>query len=57
MAEDAWNTRDPVRVSLAYAPDSVWRNFPDAHPCLSDLGCESATLKCRTPTITHPRFE
>ncbi len=26
MAEDAWNTRDPVKVSLAYTPDSVWRN-------------------------------
>ena len=26
MAEDAWNTRDPVRVSLAYTPDSKWRN-------------------------------
>lgn len=26
MAEDAWNTRDPERVSLAYTPDSVWRN-------------------------------
>lgn len=26
MAEDAWNTRDPVRVSMAYAPDSAWRN-------------------------------
>ena len=25
-AEDAWNTRDPVAVSLAYTPDSVWRN-------------------------------
>lgn len=25
-AEDAWNTRDPIRVSLAYTPDSVWRN-------------------------------
>jgi nuclear transport factor 2 (NTF2) superfamily protein len=25
-AEDAWNTRDPVRVSLAYTPDSRWRN-------------------------------
>ena len=22
-AEDAWNTHDPVRVSLAYTPDSV----------------------------------
>jgi nuclear transport factor 2 (NTF2) superfamily protein len=26
LAEDAWNTRDPERVSLAYAIDSVWRN-------------------------------
>ena len=26
LAEDAWNTRDPQRVSLAYTPDSVWRN-------------------------------
>ncbi len=26
MAEDAWNTRDPERVSLAYSADSQWRN-------------------------------
>ncbi|PZC44716.1 MAG: hypothetical protein DK306_001722 [Chloroflexi bacterium] len=26
LAEDAWNTRDPQRVSLAYTPDSHWRN-------------------------------
>lgn len=26
MAEDAWNSRDPARVALAYAPDSRWRN-------------------------------
>jgi nuclear transport factor 2 (NTF2) superfamily protein len=25
-AEDAWNTRDPERVSLAYSADSRWRN-------------------------------
>ncbi|MBL8884187.1 MAG: nuclear transport factor 2 family protein [Hyphomicrobium sp.] len=25
-AEDAWNSRDPVAVSLAYTPDSQWRN-------------------------------
>jgi nuclear transport factor 2 (NTF2) superfamily protein len=25
-AEDAWNTRDPQRVALAYSEDSVWRN-------------------------------
>ncbi len=26
MAEDAWNTRDPHKVSLAYTTDSIWRN-------------------------------
>ena len=26
LAEDAWNTRDPARVTLAYTPDSRWRN-------------------------------
>ncbi|AFZ07668.1 protein of unknown function DUF1348 [Oscillatoria nigro-viridis PCC 7112] len=25
-AEDAWNTRDPKRVALAYTEDSQWRN-------------------------------
>ena len=28
-AENAWNTRDPERVSLAYTQDSVWRNRSD----------------------------
>ncbi|MBV0913838.1 nuclear transport factor 2 family protein [Anianabacter salinae] len=26
MAEDAWNTRDPATVALAYTPDTRWRN-------------------------------
>lgn len=26
LAEDAWNTRDPVRVAAAYTDDSRWRN-------------------------------
>lgn len=26
LAEDAWNSRDPVRVARAYSEDSVWRN-------------------------------
>ncbi|WP_414695503.1 DUF1348 family protein [Pedomonas sp.] len=26
LAENAWNSRDPHRVSLAYTPDSQWRN-------------------------------
>ena len=25
-AEDAWNSRNPEQVSLAYTPDSRWRN-------------------------------
>lgn len=26
LAEDAWNTKDPERVSLAYTPNTEWRN-------------------------------
>src|ERR1700743_1133780 len=26
LAEDAWNSRDPAKVALAYTPDSHWRN-------------------------------
>ena len=26
MAEDAWNSRDPERVSLVYTEDTTWRN-------------------------------
>lgn len=26
LAEDAWNSREPEKVSLAYTVDSVWRN-------------------------------
>ena len=26
MAEDAWNSHDATKVSLAYSPDSTWRN-------------------------------
>lgn len=25
-AENAWNTKDPTKVALAYTPDSEWRN-------------------------------
>lgn len=28
-AEDAWNSRDPERVALAYTEDSEWRNRTD----------------------------
>jgi hypothetical protein len=26
MAEDAWNSRDPARVSMVYTEDTYWRN-------------------------------
>ncbi|WP_231605519.1 nuclear transport factor 2 family protein [Synechococcus sp. CBW1006] len=26
MAENAWNSRDPAKIALAYSEDSVWRN-------------------------------
>jgi uncharacterized protein len=26
VAEDAWNSRDPAKVALAYTVDSCWRN-------------------------------
>jgi len=26
MAEDGWNSRDPIKVSMAYSEDSEWRN-------------------------------
>jgi len=29
MAEDAWNSKDPERVSLAYSMDTEWRNRTD----------------------------
>jgi nuclear transport factor 2 (NTF2) superfamily protein len=43
-AEDAWNTRDPEKVSLAYTPDSVWRNR-DEHVAGRDQIVEFLTRK------------
>lgn len=40
MAEDAWNSRDPQRVALAYTPDSRWRNraeFPQGRDQIRQL--------------------
>ena len=39
-AEDAWNTRDPERVALAYTEDSEWRNrieFITGRAAIKDL--------------------
>jgi len=40
VAEDAWNSRDPQRVSLAYSEDSAWRNrdqFPRGREQIRDF--------------------
>jgi uncharacterized protein len=40
MAEDAWNRRDPERVSLGYSEDSSWRNrteFPKGRKEIVDF--------------------
>ena len=49
LAEDAWNTREPVRVSLAYTPDSVWRNRAD-----NDLPIAEADRKYHWPLGRRP---
>jgi hypothetical protein len=39
-AEDAWNSRDPGRVALAYSEDSAWRNrgqFVTGRPQIVEL--------------------
>jgi hypothetical protein len=49
LAEDAWNTRNPVRVSLAYTHDCVWRNRSAASrwlkPRPATRCADDATLK------------
>ena len=40
LAEDAWNSRDPNRVALAYTEDSRWRNrseFLQGRPAIVDF--------------------
>jgi uncharacterized protein len=40
LAEDAWNSRDPERVALAYTADSQWRNraeFPVGRDAIEAL--------------------
>jgi uncharacterized protein len=41
LAEDAWNTRDPERVSLAYTPDSQWRVTRALTPCYAPRRCRN----------------
>jgi nuclear transport factor 2 (NTF2) superfamily protein len=40
LAEDAWNSRNPERVALAYTEDSEWRNrseFVNGRPAIIDF--------------------
>jgi nuclear transport factor 2 (NTF2) superfamily protein len=37
LAEDAWNSRDPERVALAYTEDSIWRNRAEFLAGRSDI--------------------
>lgn len=40
MAEDAWNSRDPDKVAMAYTPDSQWRNraeFFSGRPAIAEF--------------------
>jgi nuclear transport factor 2 (NTF2) superfamily protein len=46
LAEDAWNSRDPQRVALAYTTDSKWRNRAE-FPCGRDQIVEFLTRKWR----------
>jgi nuclear transport factor 2 (NTF2) superfamily protein len=48
QAEDAWNSRDPARVALAYTTDSRWRNraeFLQGREAIHEVGPPC----CRSP--------
>ena len=50
LAEDAWNSRDPERVALAYSPSSRWRNraeFVNGRREIVRAFCQSSV---RSPT-------
>ena len=47
MAEDAWNSRDPARVALAYTTDSRWRNRAEFLQGREDRGIPDAQMEPR----------
>jgi uncharacterized protein DUF1348 len=58
LAEDAWNGRDPVRVSLAYTPivaGATASNFSKAAP--RSLHFSNASRRVSSTTVTLPRFD
>ena len=51
LAEDAWNSRDPVKVSLAYTDDSRWRNRAD---CSNGRGYSGVATARRARRWSRP---
>ena len=52
MAEDAWNTRDPERVALAYTADTQWRNraeFPQGRDAGRPVPAAEMGARARLP--------
>src|ERR1700719_2290859 len=41
LGEDAWNTRDPAKVALAYTIDSRWRNRSEFINGRNEINCFS----------------
>ena len=50
-AEDAWNTRDPLRVALAYTTDSIWRNRSEFLVGREAIQCSSRANGTASSTI------
>ena len=47
-AQDAWNTRDPEKVSLVYTEDSKWRNRDEYFEGREDSSLPQAQVGART---------
>ncbi len=54
LAEDAWNTRDPERVALAYTPDSVWRNRAEFLSGREAIRAKIKEVMAPVPMMTFP---
>jgi nuclear transport factor 2 (NTF2) superfamily protein len=57
LAEDAWNTRDPAKVALAYTIDSRWRNRSEfingRNEVIAFLSRKWAKELDHMPTVPH----
>jgi nuclear transport factor 2 (NTF2) superfamily protein len=54
LAEDAWNTRDPARVALAYTSDSRWRNRAEFLDGPKRATANTTGRSAAAPTVTRP---